>query len=373
MAFLVFTLLFLLLFYMHFALAHRAWLTIRGRQSSELDMGYVRLEDYFGQSFRAKLREWTKSVTPDPSSTASLKVLHRGAERIFIAGPTHYPAGRKESEVLVIEGDFVCGNECAFDRELMVKGNCGIGADSQLQAVAVDGSLHLGSGTTVRRWVDATRHMTLGEHTLVQSRATSRASIEFLPGARALSLFAPEIFTEGRHEAPLRLAVNPAGVVQIPHAAGARAEHGYDPAKIFAMGGGTYLYDGDLVVTAPLHITSALVVRGRLDCGRENLIEADIKAHGDVRIGAASVLKGNVVSGGNMVLEPNTYFQGLLHAGGSMRLARGVRGLREDTPVAVYAAGVVTVESNVVVNGKLASATQVRAVSTPLAWLEGTK
>jgi hypothetical protein len=371
MAFALFSLVFLALFFMHFALAHRAWLMIRGKQSAELDMGYVRLEDFFGQSFRAKLAGWLKSAPQQQSSTAALRVFDRGNERIFVAGGASYPAGRRETEVLVIEGDFTCGGDCSFERELMVKGDCAIGPDTHMQAVAVDGSLNLAEGTHVRRWVDAAKHLTLGPDVQVESRVTSRSSIEFLPGAKALSLFAPEIFTEGRHDAKLRVEIAPASIVQIPHSDSMKEPaHGYDPKKLFAMGGGTYLYDGDLLVTAPLHVTTPLVVRGVLNCAHESLFEKDVKAHGDMEIGAASVVKGNLIAGGVLQLGPNTYFQGLLHAGGTMRLARGVRGLREKLPVAAYAAGDLIVESNVVVNGKLASARQVKALSTPVAWLE---
>lgn len=371
MEFLVFSFVFLAVFYMHFALAHRAWLIIRGKQSAELDMGYVRLEDFFGQSFRAKLTGWLKNTPLQHSSTAALRVFDRGNERIFVANGASYPAGRRETEVLVIEGDFSCGGDCSFERELMVKGDCSIGPDTQLQAVAVDGMLNLGEGAHVRRWVDAAKHLTLGPGVRVESRVTSRSSIEFLPGAKAPSLFAPEIFTEGRHDAKLRVEIAPAAIVQIPHAESAKEpSNGYDPAKLFSMGGGTYLYDGDLRLSAPLHVTTPLVVRGALECAQESLLEKDVKAHGDVEIGAASVLKGNVISGGAMKLGPNTYFQGLLHAGGTMRLSRGVRGLREKIPVAAYAAGDLFVESNVVVNGKLASARHVTAISTPVAWLE---
>lgn len=371
MAFLLFSLVFLAVFYLHFALAHRAWLMIRGKQSAELDMSYVRLEDFFGQSFRAKLAGWLKSTPPQQSSTAALRVFDRGNERIFVANGASYPAGRRETEVLVIEGDFTCGGDCSFERELMVKGDCAIGPDTQLQAVAVDGSLNLAEGAYVRRWVDAARHLTLGPDVRVESRVTSRSSIEFLPGAKALSLFAPEIFTEGRHDAKLRVEIAPASIVQIPHPDSLKEPaHGYDPKKLFAMGGGTYLYDGDLRVSAPLHVTAPLVIRGSLACINESLFEKDVKAHGNVAIGAASVLKGNFVAGGEMKLGPNTYFQGLLHAGGPLRLARGVRGLREKLPVAAYAGGALIVESNVVVNGKLASARYVAAISTPVAWLE---
>jgi hypothetical protein len=374
MAFFLFSLLFCGIFYLHFSVAHRAWRQIRGRQSAELDMGYVKLEDYFGQSFRSKLATWMKILPKASNSTAGLKVFDKGNERIFVAGAAQYPAGRREREILVIEGDFACGRDCEFEKELMVRGNCTIGEDTQLQALAVDGTLHVGEGARVRRWVDAVKHLTVGADAVISSRVTSRTSIEFLPGAKALSLFAPEVYTEGRHESELKIEVAPAVIVQLPHPdRTAEAANGYDPKKVFSMGANTFLYDGDLHLTAPLHLRAAFVVRGNFSCPKESLLEADLKAHGSISIGAASVVKGNLVSGGEMVLKPNTYFQGLLHSGDALRLSRGVRGLRDTLPVAAYGSGVVTVESNVVVNGKVASAMRVVAVSTPVAWLEGTR
>ncbi len=374
MAFLLFTICFCAIFYLHFSVAHRAWRQIKGRDSSELDLAYVRMEDYFGQSFRTKLAEWIKTLPRAVNSSTSLRVFDKGNERIFVAGGAQYPAGRKEREILVIEGDFACGRDCEFEKELMVKGNCAIGPDTHLQALAVDGTLHVGEGARVRRWVDAAKHLTVGRDAAVASRVTSRTSIELLPGAQALSFFAPEVFTEGRRESELQIEVAPALIVQLPHPdTDAKAAHGYDPAKLFSMGGNTYLYNGDLHLMAPLHLRAALVVRGDFSCPKESLLEAGLKAYGSISIGAASVVKGNLVAGRDIALKPNTYFQGLLHAGGAMRLSRGVRGLRDKMPVAAYAAGVVTVESNVVVNGKLASGRRVVAVSTPVAWLEGAR
>jgi len=372
MQFFFFTVFFCAVLYFHFSVAHRAWRQIKGRQSAELDMGYVRIEDYFGQSFRTKLSGWIKTLPSASNSSAGLRVFDKGNERIFVAGAAQYPAGRKESEILVIEGDFRCGRDCDFEKELMVKGDCTIGQDTQMQALAVDGTLHVGEGVRVRRWVDAVKHLTVGADAVIDSRVTSRTSIEFMPGAQALSLFAPEIFTEGRHENELQIEMAPSTIVQLPHPDnGAMAANGYDPAKLFSMGGNTYLYNGNLHLSAPLHLRAAFVVRGDFSCPKESLLEFDLKASGSINIGSASVVKGNLVAGGDVVLMPNTYFQGLLHAGGAMRLSRGVRGLRETLPVAAYAAGVMTVESNVVVNGKLASGQRVVAVSTPVAWLEG--
>lgn len=374
MAFVIFTIFFCAVFYLHFSVAHRAWRQIRGSHSTELDMAYVRMEDYFGQSFRTKLAGWVMTLPQAVNSSAGLRVFDKGNERIFVSGAAQYPAGRKEREILVIEGDFACGRDCEFEKELMVKGNCAIGPDSQLQALAVDGTLHVGEASRVRRWVDAVKHLTVGQDAVIASRVTSRTSIEFLPGAQALSLFAPEVFTEGRHESELQIEVAPAPIVQVPHLdKDAGAAHGYDPANLFSMGGNTYLYNGDLHLTAPLRLRAALVIKGDFSCPKESLLEAGLKAYGSISIGAASVVKGNLVAGRDIALKPNTCFQGLLHAGGSMRLSRGVRGLRNKLPVAAYAVGVMTVESNVVVNGKLASAKGVVADPTPVAWLEGAR
>ena len=374
MQFFLFALFFCAIFYLHFSIAHRAWRQIKGRQSAELYMGYVRMEDYFGQSFRAKLSGWIKTLPRAANSSAALRVFDKGNERIFVAGAAQYPAGRKEREILVIEGDFQCGRDCDFEKELMVKGDCTIGPDTQMQALAVDGTLNVGEGVRVRRWVDAVKHLTVGADAVITSRVTSRTSIEFMPGAQALSLFAPEIFTEGRHESELQIEMAPSTIVQLPHLdKAATAANGYDPAKLFSMGGNTFLYNGNLHLSAPLHLRAAFVVQGDFSCPKESLLEADLKASGSINVGAASVVKGNLVAGGDLVLKPNTYFQGLLHSGGAMRLSRGVRGLRETLPVAAYAAGIVTVESNVVVNGKLASGQRVVAVSTPVAWLEGSR
>lgn len=375
MAFLIFSVLFLAIFYLHFSLAHRAWIAIRGKQSSELDMRYVRMEDYFGQSFRRKLQHWLATLPEATNSTAGLRIYDHGRERIYVAPTAQYPGGRVEKAILVTEGAFACGPNCDFRNELMVKGDGDIGEGTALQAIAADGALQLGEAVTVRRWVDAAGKLTIGADTAIHSRATSRTAIEFLPGAYAQSLFAPEIVTEGRNDESIELSAGRRALLQIPHRAGqtARAQNGFDPAKLFSMGGGTYFYEGNLDVTASLHLRAPLVVRGHFSCGKESLLEADVKARGHITIGAASVVKGNLVADGNLLLKPDVYFQSLLHAGGEMRLSFGVRGLRERLPVAAHATRALTLESNVVINGKVSSAHRVIAISTPMAWLQSNK
>jgi hypothetical protein len=370
--FLLFTAFFAAFFYLHFAFAHRAWLALRGQISSELNMAYVRIEDYFGLSFRSLLENWLR-LPSSPESTPGLRVVDRGHERIFVAGSAAYPDMRRESEVLVIQGHFSCGSRCDFRRELYVRESCEIGPYSRLQALAVDGDLTLGYGTEVRRWVDATGHLTIEEECIVRAKATSRTGILLGSRARAKALFAPEIASEGRVESSSSRNVVPPMTLVLPLPPGAPvppAHTGFDASRFHILGGQTYFYDGHLVLTLPLHLKASLVVRGDFSCTRESLLEANLKAKGHVDIGADSTVQANIVAEKDIYLGQGSIFQGILLARGSIRLARGVRGLPQESPVSACSTGPLLLESNVVVKGKLASADRVEAVPTPVAWLD---
>ncbi len=369
MAFIVFSILFIGLLYSHFSLAHMVWTQARGRNSAELDMDYVRIEDYFGQSFRGKVEEWLK-LPYEGSRTGAMRVIDRGVEKVIVAGKGMFPEGRRERLAMILEDDFVCGPDCHFERELMVSSNVHVGHGTQLQALACDGSAKLEKGVTVRRWLDVAGPLEMQADCRVISKVCSQHSIYFGPGSETLSLFAPEIETEGRFESLSQSVSEPREVLLIPHAANiTEPSHGYDPKLLYSMGGGSYLYNGSLKLTAPLHVRAPLVVKGDVETMEGSMIEADMKVKGCVKIGAMSMIRANLVSDGDMELGQGVFFQRVLHAGGGILLKYGVRGLGQ-TAVVVYASKMLTVESNVVVRGKLASGDKVKAISSPLAWLK---
>jgi len=369
LAFLLFSLIFSLIYYMHFHVAVTTWRRLRGQASGELDTSYVRLEDYFGQSFRAKMKSWLQ-LPKDPASTELLSMVDKGGEKIFIARQANYPISHEEEEMLVVDGDFLCGSHCSFNKELLVRQDCVVGPSSELQALAVDGTARLNPGTKVRRWVDSHGFLDIRGNCKIQSRATSRASIRFGPGSQAQSLFAPEVATQGRREDKSKWGTNGHRVVELPVPADDAAIEGFNPRKMVYMGGGCYRYDGSLKLDAAVHITKPLIVRGDFHCAASSFIEADMKVSGSVFIGDASIVKANLVSEGDMILSHAVFFQGILHSSGSMRLRHGVRGLREGVPVAAHANGPLLVESNCVINGKLSSTKFVQAVVTPVDWFE---
>jgi hypothetical protein len=372
LAFLLFSVIFSFIYYLHFHIALATYKRMRGETSKELDTGYVRLEDYFAQSFRTKMSAWLK-LPKDPASSPDLAVIDKGGEKIYIARDARYPDSHEESEMVVVDGDFQCGAECSFEKELLIRQDCVVGPSTQLQALAVNGMTRLNPGTKVRRWVDSTGFLDIRGNCKISSRVTSRSSIRFGPGAQAQSLFAPEVTTQGRREDTSKWTANGHRVVQLPVPANEQKIEGFDPAKMKYQGGDCYRYDGDLRLDAAVHLSKPLIVRGDFLCASSSYIEADMKVAGTAFIGDASIVKSNIVAQGDLTLGHAVFFQGILYSGGTMRLRHGVRGLREGLPVAAYSSGPLLVESNCVINGKLSSGKFVQAVVTPVDWFETEK
>jgi predicted acyltransferase (DUF342 family) len=362
--FLLFSLAVFLIYYLHFIVAQRAWRRLKGVQSNEIDLHYVRVEDYFGRSFRAKMQDWLELPAAE-TSTPTLREIAKGNERLFVAPTAAYPDAITESGILAVENDFSCGTNCRFQREVMARGDADIGISSRLQALASDGDVTLRQGVEVIRWVDAKGMIDIRDRCRVGARATSGVRIRLGLDARCLSLCAPEIETQGRQEAVVSLQLARAGSILIPppenEDGSLMEQEGINLKKLHRMSEDTWIYEGDLDFTDPVHLRANLVVMGKFCCGEASLIEGDIRAR-SIEIGGVSLCKGNLISERDLLLGRRATFQGVVHAGGSMRLSRGVRGFNVSHPVVAFAGGRLAVEPNVVVNGKLSSNEYVQAV-----------
>ena len=102
--------LFLLLFSLCFFFGIREWLRPRDATPLPVDADYVRAENFFGASFREKMREWLKTARPLP--------LH-GARSVFLRTVLEKPEG---GEVLVMSED------CLLDTSTSGGTNAGQGA-----------------------------------------------------------------------------------------------------------------------------------------------------------------------------------------------------------------------------------------------------
>ena len=359
--FIVFAIIFAGLLYLQFYLAHRQWKKIKGQQTSEIDVGYVRMEDYLAQSFRRKVKEWLQ--LPATVISERERTILKGREKIrVITGGLQFGAGEQCDDILVVEGDFTCGANCLFGREILAKGKATIGPGSQLQSIAVDGDLSLGWDVKVARWLDSSRELTIGANCLVGARVTSAGTIRLGPGTQAASMYAPRVGStawDGKFlglETP-EMAKLPA-IAFSEEAVAARESlevAGFDVKKLIQLGVDSWLYKGDLHLLSALRLKTKLVVKGKCDLPAGCVLEADIHADRSLHIGANSVCRGNLIAGGDILLSPGCRFAGLIHADGSVRLSQGTRGFKDDGMVVAYAGEILEVEKDVAIKGKLAA------------------
>ncbi len=358
--FLLFTAAVGLLVYLHFYLAHRQWRRLKGEPSTEIDPSYIRVENYFSQSFRAKVKEWLQLPGAWSEDKKDLFIV-KGSEKIRVTGPLQIEAGAHSAEILVVRGEFGCGPCCRLSSEILARGNARIGAGSQMQAITADGSLVLENSVTVARWVDSMGEMVLDADCRIGARATSRTAIRLGPGAGAGSVYAPAVTSanwDGRIpalesvpvEEPIELPRPEAGLE--PPADLARA--GLDLKKLHVLSPDTWLYNGDWKTSLAIHSRAKLVVKGDCRLASNSILDQDVKAGHSLHLEASSVARGSLVAGRNLVLGEGCRFNAVLHAGNSILLSRGVRGVAVDLPVAAYAVEHLHVEDNVAVQGKLA-------------------
>ena len=357
------------LVYLQFFLAHRQWRRLKGAEAADIDLEYVKIEDCLPKSFRAKAKDWLQ--LPGATEAGAVeRVILKGRERVRVTGPLSMASGQGSTDILVVQGDFSCGPDCRIVREVWAQGNATIGAGTQMQAVAADGALVLEDGVSVARWADSEDDLRVGARCRIGARVTARKTIGLGVDARVLSAYAPQVHTggwDGSMNGAGRLVA--AGLLELgppegpPLSEETLREAGIEPAKLIRLSPQCWSYAGDFRPRIPIRLAAGLVVKGRCDLPGGSVLLGDIKAHGSLFAGDSSVCDGNLVSGADICLGKGCQFAGVIHAGGSVLLSSGTRGLLKKDMVAVYAAEYLCVETNVAVNGKLASGGRVVVVA----------
>lgn len=363
MTLLIFLVLFTAVVAAHFFFARRAWALLRGAHDTEIDLAYVRRDNWLAQSFRERLAQWTS--VPAAQEHAKFRVFETEHERVIENDQSRSGSRTANSEIYSFSEDFSCPGDAAFAREISVKGNAKIGPQSRLQAITTGGRLEIGYDSRIRRWADSDGEMVIGPGVTIGARATSRYAIRVSERVRAQMLSAPTITTAGYRETAFDQASVPArGALQFPLVRNGegpqQAPEAGNGDRLLLMEENCVLHRGDLSFSLPVEIRCRLIVLGSFSCPAGSLLHEDIKAEGGLTVGAESLVKGNLVAGGSLALFDGCVFEGLLHAGGDVLLATGVRGVARRGPVAAYATGTLFVESNVAVEGKLAAGQEIQ-------------
>jgi hypothetical protein len=365
--FIAFSIVFAALVSAHFLLAFRSWRISRHKQTSDIDLRYVRLEDYFARSFRFKLSEWRKLSTwaGDPDGS---RMIRKGKEYIRVSNVAEYPAETISNDILAVDGSFKCYEACTFHREIYALGDASIGSGTQLQSIATDGNLTLGTKVQIARWADSQGNMEIGTKSIIHSRATAGGTLLLKSGAQVKSAFAPLGCTSEKDPGIAEKSdETPPPQVEFPSCA-TNAENenqcgsGVDPGRVRMLGPDCCIYDGDFKPSKSLRVTAALIVRGNCDIPPGSVLEKDLKSRQSITVGAGCLCRGNMIADEAIWLGPFSRFYGIVHAGKTLRLCAGVRGGTEKANVAAFAEETLRVENNVMVYGKLSSADLVLAV-----------
>ncbi len=332
----------------------------------QADVGYVILEDSSRWPFRRRARAWLETAAGG-AAQARPRIFELGGERVLLLDSAHLAAAQTVEGFLLVRGEFSCGPGCRFLRPVYVGGDCEIGKDSRLEAIAADGALNLCPGVEVRGGADSLGSMEIRGGCRIGSLASSATSIRLGLETQAAALFAPAVTTwPGMNFVPDTPPVSAGEVVRIPPPGRQRrvalpVAGPMEKAELYALGADTWVCETGLHFTTPVVLEAHVVTGGAFCCPAGSLLDGDVKAAGSISVGAGSVARGNLLAGGDLILGPGAVFQREVRSRQRIRFCAGVRGLRREGPVEVWAAGELVLEDGVTIRGSLSSGCRVVA------------
>ncbi|MBI4463183.1 MAG: hypothetical protein HY647_00630 [Acidobacteria bacterium] len=362
LGYLFLVLLFLALLSLSFYFGVREWLRPEDNSPLPVDVEYVRQENFFGLSFRARLGEKLQTDSPAPRSDPGQSPIGAVLEspdgnNIRVWASSSVGEGQEFQEMIYCPSDLELAARVLCHQEIYCRGHFVSGSGAQLRAVAADGDADLGAENFVAGWVDAQGSIRLQQSTTVQGRVTSREAIAMAPWVTAQYLHAPLIFTSGysrasdapekQRQAP-RLALHLWGQDEAeqpppPYLCGLHCTR---------LAVDTWLVRGPLKLPAGTNVDCKLVVQGALHTESDCLFASDVKG-AQVKLGPRNQVQGNLISGGSLEIAAAGVVGENVVAQGDILLRAGVRVGSLRRLAAVTAGGAVTMEQNVAVHGKL--------------------
>jgi hypothetical protein len=356
---------FVLLFAISFFYAFREWLRPEDSSPIPVDVEYVRVENYFGTSFRAKMQEWLETAKPiqtaEPLKPPVEAVLQKtNGERILLLNAGQFGGEREFDDLLCCDGDLVLAEHSVFLREIYSRGKVESGESVQMQALAGDRDVTLGADNEVARWVDANGKIWLKRGTVVNSRVCSQESIQLDSGVSAQSLFAPLVFTAGYRPTAGYTAPEEEALRAVEDTQKNVTEGGL-PSTVSKLAADTLLVRGDMELKPGSRVESNLIVHGTLRSGPDCAFLGDVKA-GAVKLGPRNQVSRNLVSGSTLEAGEGCRISKAVVAETDVHLAPGTRVGQPGKLSVVTAGREVRLQPDVAVWGKVAAGRLVTSV-----------
>jgi cytoskeletal protein CcmA (bactofilin family) len=293
--------------------ALREWQRPTDSGPLSIDASYARQDEVFADRFRLIAEDWWRG----PEASDGLRKLesrHREARPILAA-------------------ELVGGAEVHLLEEAWTRGDLTLGPRAEARALLSEGSVHLGAGSHVSRWVHGAGPVRLEERCRVDARVTSADCIHLGAGCRSTLLSAPDIDWEGPLESlPIEIPSHARRWLRrrrIPEAGKT-----WDIPRKWVNSDGTVFIRGDLILDEEADVDFSLVVWGNLYLRKGALVAGDIKAHGDLLVENSAVV-GNLCCLGRLVVGAGSSVQGCLRGDDLVWLGDGVIIGRPDSPEAV--------------------------------------
>ena len=365
LGYLILFLIFVLLFGMSFYFAFREWLRPEDNTPIPVDVEYVRVENYFGTSFRAKMQEWLETAQPvelsEPLKPPVEAVLQKpNGERILLLNSGRFGGDAEHEELLCCDGDLEIADRSVFLREIYCRGKVETGAAVQLQALAADRDVTLGLDNEVARWVDAVGRVWLRRGTVVHARISSQESVQLDIGVRAQSMYAPLIFTAGYKPLAGYTAPEEQALQAIADAREGLGIAGL-PTSVARLAADTLLVRGDLELKPGSRVDSNLIVQGTLRSGADCAFIGDVKA-GRVELGPRNEVSRNLVSGSTLNVGVSCRVSKSVVAESDILLSPGTRVGQPGKMAVVTAGREIKLEQDVAVWGKISAGKSVTTI-----------
>lgn len=363
--YLILFLTFVLLFGMSFYFAFREWLRPEDNSPIPVDVEYVRVENYFGTSFRAKMQEWLETAQPvqmsEPPKPPIEAVLQKpNGERILLLNSGRFGGDIEHDELLCCDGDLEIPDRAVFLREIYCRGKVETGAAVRLQALAADRDVTLGLDNDVARWVDANGRIWLRRGAVVHARVSSQESIQLDIGVAAQSLYAPLIFTAGYKPLAGYTAPEEEALQAIAETHEGMGIAGL-PDTVARLAADTLLVKGDLELKPGSRVDSNLIVHGTLRSGADCAFIGDVKA-GAVELGPRNEVSRNLVSGSTLSVGVSCRMAKSVVAETDILLAPETRVGQPGKMAVVTAGRNVKLEQDVAVWGKVSAGKSVTTI-----------
>ncbi len=239
-------------------------------------------------------------------------------------------ADRTHENLIFSYGKLRAGKNSVFLKEAYAAGDASVGEGSTLRALAADGSIRLGGGSRVRRWIGSGGNISAGPGCDLGVSAACCGKITLGEGCRFRTLYAAEIrtvpppgFPPGRMIQKIDLEKY-RNILHRRMQAIEMQEGMVIPVDILAR--------GQLRLGDDTRSTKSIKSHSNLIVGHGSVIEGGLFSEGDIIIGMNCRIGGNVFSQGEVIIYPNT----TVGRPGAVKSVIGKKSLLLSMNVAIY-------------------------------------